>query len=385
MNGENESRDRKMSREQEREAGPGGAVKAGGALKMGGAVKAGDAAKIGDAAKAGGAVKMGGAVKTGNAEADAKLVRLPAPLFRDPIYDCPTDPSVIWCPEEALWYLFYTQRRASGPEIGVSWVHGTKIGVATSRDGARWLYRGTLEGLEIERGHNTFWAPEIIRESGRYHMYVSYITGIPADWEEPRKILYYTSENLWDWKFENEIDLHSSRVIDACVCRIGENVWKMWYKDEEHGSMTCAAVSSDLKHWTVTGEEIHDCAQEGPNVFCLNGKKWMISDYWNGLAVYRSEDFAGWERCPDILREPGKRPMDCGYGHHADVVTVDNRAYIFYFCHPFWKESEGGEPDGRSWEKNRAVVQAAELVERDGCLECDRNAEVWFPLRRPQE
>ena len=24
------------------------------------------------------------------------------------------------------------------------------------------MYRGTLEGLEIERGHNTFWIPEIL-------------------------------------------------------------------------------------------------------------------------------------------------------------------------------------------------------------------------------
>ena len=39
-------------------------------------------------------------------------IPLPAPLFRDPIYDCPTDPTVIWNREEEQWYLFYTQRRA---------------------------------------------------------------------------------------------------------------------------------------------------------------------------------------------------------------------------------------------------------------------------------
>ena len=107
-----------------------------------------------------------------------KEILLPAPLFRDPVYDCPTDPTVIWNEEEKMWYLFYTQRRAGAASIGVSWVHGTKIGVAVSRDGGKWLYRGTLEGLEIERGHNTFWAPEIIRAEGIYHMYVSYITQI---------------------------------------------------------------------------------------------------------------------------------------------------------------------------------------------------------------
>ena len=49
-----------------------------------------------------------------------KEIILPAPLFRDPIYDCPTDPAVIWNREEEQWYLFYTQRRASDVPIGVS-------------------------------------------------------------------------------------------------------------------------------------------------------------------------------------------------------------------------------------------------------------------------
>lgn len=32
-----------------------------------------------------------------------KEIILPAPLFRDPIYDCPTDPAVIWNREEEQW------------------------------------------------------------------------------------------------------------------------------------------------------------------------------------------------------------------------------------------------------------------------------------------
>ena len=135
-----------------------------------------------------------------------------------------------------MWYLFYTQRRAGAASIGVSWVHGTKIGVAVSRDGGKWLYRGTLEGLEIERGHNTFWAPEIIRAEGIYHMYVSYITGIPTDWDYPRQMLHYTSQNLWDWTFAGRVDLGSERVIDACVYEVGPRQYKLWYKDEDNGS-----------------------------------------------------------------------------------------------------------------------------------------------------
>lgn len=311
-----------------------------------------------------------------------KEIQLPAPLFRDPIYDCPTDPTVIWSREENMWYLFYTQRRATDTAIGVSWVHGTAIGVATSRDGGKWLYRGTLQGLDIERGHNTFWAPEIIRAEGVYHMYVSYITGIPTDWDYPRQMLHYTSVNLWDWNFAGRIDLKSERVIDACVCEVSPHKYKMWYKDESDGSRTCAAISEDLYNWTVLGVEITDCAQEGPNVFGLGGYKWMISDYWNGLAVYRSEDFTVWNRCHDILRDSGTRPMDAGFGHHADVVVREGRAWLFYFCHPYSREGKAEDPSPAAMleaDQNRAVVQVVELFLQDGELCCDRSRTASWP------
>lgn len=314
---------------------------------------------------------------------NTKQITLPSPLFRDPIHDCPTDPTVIWSEEENQWYLFYTQRRADAPAIGVSWVHGTKIGVASSADGNKWLYRGTLEGLDIERGHNTFWAPEIIRAEGAYHMYASYITGIPTDWNYPRQMLHYVSDNLWDWRFLGRVELDSERVIDACVYEVEPGLYKMWYKDENRDSRTFAAISRDLHSWEVLGAEITDCAQEGPNVFELGGIKWMISDYWNGLAVYRSEDFTNWTRCPDILRESGTRPMDAGFAHHADVLVKDGCAYIFYFCHPYaveGKTADAGNDSLTERERNRAVVQAAKLEVRDGILVCDRNAPVVWTM-----
>ena len=67
---------------------------------------------------------MKGRNKTMNIKAEQKQkVTLPSPLFRDPIYDCPTDPTVIWNEKEEQWYLLYTQRRATDVPIGVSWVH----------------------------------------------------------------------------------------------------------------------------------------------------------------------------------------------------------------------------------------------------------------------
>lgn len=310
-------------------------------------------------------------------------ILLPAPLFRDPIYDCPTDPTVIWNREEKQWYLFYTQRRATDTAVGVSWVHGTKIGVAVSEDGAKWLYRGTLEGLDIERGHNTFWAPEILWAQGAYHMYVSYITGIPTDWEYPRRMLHYVSQNLWDWEFLGDVDLHSARVIDACVYETEPGLFKMWYKDENRESRTYAAVSRDLHRWEVLGEEVSDCAQEGPNVFSLGGKIWMISDFWSGLAVYSSDDCTHWTRCPNLLEHSGTRPMDVGLGHHADVVVRDDRAFLFYFCHPCACElpEDGNHPaDFTDQQRNMAVVQVVELFVQDDHLVCDRNAPVSWPV-----
>ena len=64
-----------------------------------------------------------------------------------------------------------------------------------------------------------------------------------------------------------------------------------------------AAQSTDLYKWEVVGEEISDCSQEGPNVFELGGKKWMICDCWKGLSAYVSDDFINWKRCPCNLLE----------------------------------------------------------------------------------
>lgn len=292
----------------------------------------------------------------------------PAPLFRDPIYDGATDPVVIWNREEACFFMFYTQRRSTSVQVGFSSIHGSKIGVASSKDGVKWLYRGVLEQLDFEPGHNTFWAPEIIFAQGQYHMYVSYITGIPTDWNYERKIIHYTAKNLWHWKLEGEIRLSSNRVIDACVYEIAPNRYKMWYKDEVNHSHTYAAVSEDLYHWEVLGAEITDCAHEGPNVFELGKSQWMITDFWKGLGVYRSQDFTAWTRCENaLLTQPGNRSMDKALGHHADVVVAGEEAYLFYFCHPNELSSED--------ERDRAVtaVQVARLLVDGDTLVCDRD------------
>lgn len=301
-----------------------------------------------------------------------------APLFRDPIYDGAADPVIIWNRHTQEWWIFYTNRRATAPAVGVSYMHGSDIGIATSSDGGKtWDYRGTALGLEIEPGRNTFWAPEVIEHDGIYHMYVSYVRGIPIDWERPRQILHYTSENLWNWKFQSALPLSSNRVIDSCVIQMPDGRWKMWYKDEVHNSQSWCAYSDDLYHWSVQGPEITDCQHEGPNVFWFHGKYWMITDPWDGLGVYSSADACNWNRHPNILKDGGSREDDGTKASHADVLVHKDRAYIFYFTHP---QREAGCGDKTSflsmqeaYEWNRSSLQVAELKVEGECLVCNRN------------
>jgi hypothetical protein len=308
----------------------------------------------------------------------------PAPLFRDPIYDGAADPTIIWNRAEQAWWLLYTNRRANVACLGVAWVHGTDIGIASSSDqGHTWRYRGIVEGLGFERGRNSFWAPEVLWHAGRYHMYLSYVPGIPHDWSGTRSILHLTSQNLWDWQHESVLPLSSDRVIDACVHRLPDGRWRMWYKDEAHQSHTYAADSADLYTWQVVGPVITDCPHEGPNVFFWQGSYWMITDPWQGIGVYRSADAQGWQRQANILDAPGSRVDDGTRALHADVLVQGERAFIFYFTHPERRQPRTyGFDEVHPYENKRSSLQVAELEIQDGRLVCDRDRPFDFTLQK---
>ncbi|HEY3281987.1 MAG TPA: glycosyl hydrolase, partial [Armatimonadota bacterium] len=220
---------------------------------------------------------------------------------------------------------------------------------------------------------------------GTYHAYVSFVPGVPNDWSGDRYILHYTSANLWDWQFRSKLPLTSDRVIDACVHRLPSGKWRLWYKDEAHGSHQYAADSDDLFHWKAVGPNITDTAGEGPNVFLWRGWYWMVFDTWQGLGVRRSRNCESWTPQEVILREPGTRPEDGWLGQHADVLVQGDRAYLLYFVHPqrYQKHPEvipGVEP----YATRRTSLQVAELELVDGKLTCDRNKPFDFTLR-PEE
>lgn len=310
-----------------------------------------------------------------------------APIYRDPIEDGAADPTVIRREGTNEWCMFYTNRRASAEGTGFTWIHGCPIGVAVSTDdGASWRYRGTVAGLDDPAdtpGGNTHWAPEVIFADGQYHMFLSYISGIPDHWRVPRTITHFTSPDLVNWTRVGQLSLSSANVIDACVFRSPDGLWRLWYKDEAQGSATWSATSRDLFAWTVEGQVLPGSPDapphEGPNVFQLGGFYWMIVDEWRGQAVYRSGDTRNWTRQGIIGGEPGEDPSDRRFVRHADVVVVGDHAVMYYFTHPEWDErsQKDGPPDIAA---RRTAVHHARLTVRDGVLLFERDLPANAPL-----
>lgn len=303
-----------------------------------------------------------------------------APLLRDPLGG-PTDPTVIRNEQTGQWWMFYTQRRPADPGSGVEWVHGSRIGVAVSDDGARWAYRGVVDGLDPADadGVNTHWAPEVLWDGLRYHMYLTWISGVPSAWSgHERRIAHLVSDDLEQWSHEGFLDLGSRYVIDAAVAPTPDGRLRLWYKDEADGSTTWVAVSDDWNTWNVVGQVIGGVAHEGPNVFALGGWIWMIVDEWRGQRVYRSDDGISWSAQGLILNLPGIEPEDRQVGRHADVVVRGEDAVAFYFTHPEWDGSN--DVEGQAGELRRSEVHRARLwvdVDddgNDGVLRCDRDA-----------
>ena len=313
---------------------------------------------------------------------DGKLAS--KPLFRDPVYDGAADPTVIWNGKKKKWFMFYTNRLANAKGLdGVSWVHGTRIGIAESADGgATWSYRDTCD-IQYRLTDYTHWAPEVVEFKGLYHMYLSYVPGVFKDWNHPRWIVHLTSKNLINWRFESQLRLASDRCIDACVFRLPDGTWRMYYNNEvDHKSMY-TADSPDLYTWTDSGKKVvGDQAGEGPNVFNWKGKNWMVVDNWKGIGIYSTDDFINWKRQEkNILQEPGTGLDDKVIGGHPDVVVDGDRAFIFYFTHP------GRTPENRGkdiTETRRSSIQVAELEYVDGQIICNRDKPVYIHMAAPK-
>jgi sucrose-6-phosphate hydrolase SacC (GH32 family) len=300
----------------------------------------------------------------------------PKPLFTDPVYDGAADPVVIWNKKENKWFMLYTNRRANTSDTGgVKWVHGTRIGIAESKDGATWKYVDTANINYRPVTEYTHWAPEVIEHDGIYHMYLTYVSGIFNDWNHPRNIIHLTSNDLFYWKYESTLPLANDKVIDACVIQLPNGNWRMWYNNERDGKSIYYADSKDLYNWQDKGKAIA-ARGEGPKVFKWKETYWMIIDAWKGMEIFQSDDLLNWKKqSTRVLEEPGKGKDDQAIGGHCDVVVNNDHAYIFYFTHP--GRSKASPPQST----RRSVIQLVELKYKDGVLSCDRDQPTYINLK----
>jgi len=303
------------------------------------------------------------------------------PLYRDPVYDGAADPVVIWNEATGSWFMYYTNRRATidDPD-GVKWVHGTRIGIAQSNDGgATWQYLDTCNINYRPIAEYTHWAPEVVVHEGIAHMYLTYVPGIFADWKHPRWIVHLTSTDGINWNYESKLKLASEKVIDACVARLPNGSWRMWYNNEAEGKTMYYADSPDLYNWTDQGKALGSFRGEGPKVFNWQNQWWMIIDTWRGLGVYTTSDLVHWDKQTELLlAEPGTGEDDQVIGGHPDVLVQSDRAYLFYFTHPGRRPEV---PDRMMTEKRRSSIQVTELIYKNGILTCERNNPTMMNLK----
>lgn len=311
--------------------------------------------------------------------ADAQSNTAAKPLFDDPVYHGAADPVIIYNKKKNCWWMFYTNRRASIVDTTVQWVHGTRIGIAESKDGITWKYKDTANiNYRPDAGY-THWAPDVIEHNGIYHMYLTYVPGTFKDWSHPRVIVHLTSNDLRNWKYESTLKLVNEKVIDASVYKVHDSLWRMWYNNEKDGKSIYYADSKDLYNWADKGKAIA-ARGEGPKIFFWQDRYFMVIDAWKGMEIYSSDDLLKWKKQANrILENPGKGKDDQAIGGHCDVVVNDGRAFVYYFTHPGRNKAKPAVKG--SFDDKRSVIQLAELKYVNGEISCDRDAPVKLKLK----
>lgn len=303
----------------------------------------------------------------------------PKPLYDDPVYHGAADPVIVYNKKLKKWWMFYTNRRASINDTTVQWVHGTRIGIAESKDGKIWKYLDTANiNYRPDAGY-THWAPDVIEHKGIYHMYLTYVPGTFTNWSHPRVIVHLTSKDLRNWDYRSTLKLVNEKVIDASVFKINDTLFRMWYNNEKDGKSIYYAESKDLFNWQDKGKAIA-ARGEGPKVFYWLGQYFMIVDVWKGMEIYSSKDLLSWTKQPSrILELPGKGKDDQAIGGHCDVLVNKGKAYVFYFTHPGRRKDMPAKRN--SFDDKRSVIQLGELKMVEAEIICDRDEPVKINLQ----
>jgi hypothetical protein len=302
-----------------------------------------------------------------------------APLFRDPVYDGAADPEIVWNHHAKEWWIFYTGRRAKmeGPLTYA----GCAIGVAASKDWKHWRHVGycKFDGIGGDADSpDTFWAPGIVFDGEKYHMFVVFKKGRPIPWSGEPFIVHYTAEPddlLGGWKKFSVVNTPKGSIDAGLFGLAGQ--WRMWLK---HQGKVHLMTSEDLVSWEdrgkVKGAVNEEKAIEGPYVFFWKDRYWMITDPHNGIQVYRSGDAERWDKLGTVLDGPGDRELDITRGRHPSMAVVGDRAFIFYHVEPYRPyppKEQNLNPAEKTIRQKICVLQVAELLYEKGRLSCDRN------------
>ena len=331
-------------------------------------------------------------VNAAHAEPTTRPV-VPSPIFNDPNYESAADPEIVWNAAKGEWWIFYTARRMmadDNPGCG-----GCPIGVATSKDLITWTFAGycKFDGVGgVKDSATTLWAPGLFTDAdGVHHMFLTWRPTAEGMWGGgDTRIRHYVAKDgdlLNGWTKADDV-IPPPDTIDAGLIH-GEGQYWMFYRDiprigEAPGSLYYA-TSPDLKQWTrhghVTGpgndQKINGASyQEAPYPFKWQGHYWLLTDQGPRLGQYRSDDLKTWTFNGPLLQNPGWRPLDKNSGKHPSVAVIGDRAFIFYFNHPYVPADKSAlekKKAGRSW------LHMSELFMRDGRLECDRDTLVTPP------
>ncbi|BCX49455.1 glycosyl hydrolase family 43 [Haloferula helveola] len=311
----------------------------------------------------------------------------PKPLFADPNYHGSCDPEVVWNTHEKAWWIFYTARRAtreSGTYVG------TPIGVVSSPDLETWKFRGycSFDGVAGKPDMPvTFWAPAVIRNGDRYHMFVTYKDNAKPPWGGKGVIRHYSAsadDLLKGWKLEGVPDFAQPDPIDASLVKVDDG-FRAYYRVGGNGGIQWA-TSTDLSVWENRGKcpgEVNTKArgfgyQEAPYVFRFRERWWMLTDPHKGLAVYHSNDGIKWTMQQRILENPGSGKEDATLARHPSVAVIGERAFLFYHVEPN-RPYPTPPAEERTVTQKKSFLQMAELRVEDGRLTCDRDTVIELP------
>ena len=304
-----------------------------------------------------------------------------------PVYDGAADPVVIWNPLAEKWWMFYTNRRRerAGP---AGRFLGPRHADRHRRIGRRRhdlevrRHRGDRIAGRHDRGADLV-VPDVIRgDDGQWHMFLTVVPGVFTDWNHPRNIVHYTSDDLRKWTNPRPLKLANDKVIDATVFKRPDGTWRMFYNNERDNKSIYFADSPDLNEWTDRGraEGVGDRC-EGPKVFRWRDKYWIVVDQWRAWACSaRTTPNIGKPSGRIYCSSPGQGNEDQVQGQHADVVVNGDRAYLFYFTHP------GRRGEERRPRRHRAAPQLDPSggAEGEGRLaHCDRDRPTHVDLLVP--